>query len=132
MKTRLLLFIFIISGHSVLGQYTPKMPNHPDSMPMGRFVQVPNPVFVKKNALGEVYRLPQDNMPLLKPFFDETRRMPGTESWHPNDFDPGMRNSMIPSRPCLPGNLHAEIQDESKKVNEELSNDFFPRPGKRK
>ena len=30
------------------------------------------------NALGEVYVLPQDNMPMLKPFANGTNPMPGT------------------------------------------------------
>jgi hypothetical protein len=37
------------------------------------------PVYVGSNALGEVYELPQDNMPMLKPYQLKENSMPGTQ-----------------------------------------------------
>jgi hypothetical protein len=38
-----------------------------------------SPVYVGSNARGEVYELPQDNMPMLKPYLPQENVMPGTE-----------------------------------------------------
>lgn len=37
------------------------------------------PEFVGNNSLGEIYVLPQDNMPMLKPYQHRENAMPGTE-----------------------------------------------------
>jgi hypothetical protein len=42
-------------------------------------IQELTPVFVGSNARGEVYELPQDNMPMLKPYQLKENSMPGTQ-----------------------------------------------------
>lgn len=37
------------------------------------------PEFIGNNSLGEIYVLPQDNMPMLKPYQQRENAMPGTE-----------------------------------------------------
>lgn len=37
------------------------------------------PEYVGNNSLGEIYVLPQDNMPMLKPYLQQENAMPGTQ-----------------------------------------------------
>jgi hypothetical protein len=68
--------------------------------PVAANVKILTPVFVGSNGLGEIYELPQDNMPMLKPYQQNENVMPGTEGQvRPETADkPGKIPNAIPPK----------------------------------
>ena len=66
-------------------------------------IATPPPVKIGENRLGELYRLPQDNMIMLKPFVPGSNRMPGAGKYRSERlvplYKPEMQLPIFPGKP---------------------------------